>query len=77
MAAFAARDWDAMAQSRLENAASLAADRFYARWTGRNWAAMAEILTEDTFIDDTHRNVSNVGFWDGRDAVIANMQALV
>ncbi|OBK93883.1 BTAD domain-containing putative transcriptional regulator, partial [Mycobacterium sp. 1165178.9] len=62
---------------QLENAASRAEHRFFAYWNSRNWAAMAEILTEDSFIDDTQRNVANVGFWDGRDVVLANMRALV
>nr|WP_082929738.1 BTAD domain-containing putative transcriptional regulator [Mycobacterium sp. 1164966.3] len=64
-------------EPRLGNAASRAEQRFFACWAARNWAAMAETLTEDTFIDDTHRNVANVGLWDGRDVVIANMQTLV
>ncbi len=36
---------------------------------------IAEILADDSVVDD-HRRVVNVGFWDGRDAVIANMRAL-
>jgi class 3 adenylate cyclase len=61
---------------RLENAASRASDRFFASWTARDWTALAGILTEDTFIDDRNRPVANVGIWDGRGAVIANLQAL-
>jgi hypothetical protein len=60
----------------LENAASRAEHRFFAYWGARNWAAMADILTGDSFIDDSQRNAANVGFWDGRDVVIANLQAL-
>ena len=40
--------------------------------TGRR---LAEILTDESFIDD-RRPVVNAGLWDGRDAVIANLQAL-
>ncbi len=60
---------------RLENAASRAEERFFAYFGARNWAAMAEILADDTFIEDRHR-VVNVGFWEGRDVVIANLRAL-
>jgi hypothetical protein len=60
---------------RLENKASRAGDRFFAYFGTRNWAAIAEILTDDSFVDD-RRRVVNAGFWDGRDVVIANMRAL-
>ena len=60
---------------RLENAASRADDRFFARTRARNWAAAAEILADDSFVDD-RRRVVNIGVWDGRDAVIANIRAL-
>jgi hypothetical protein len=60
---------------RLENAATRAEDRFLAYFAARNWAALAEILTDESFIDD-RRPVVNAGLWDGRDAVIANLQAL-
>ena len=60
---------------RLENAATRADDRFFAYFAARNWAALAEILTDESFIDD-RRPVVNAGLWDGRDAVIANLQAV-
>jgi hypothetical protein len=60
---------------RLENAAIRADDRFFAYFRARNWAALAAILADDVFIDD-RRPVVNAGLWDGRDVVIANMQAL-
>jgi hypothetical protein len=60
---------------RLENAATRADDRFFAYFAARNWAALAEILTDESFIND-RRPVINAGLWDGRDAVIANLQAL-
>ncbi|MDQ1548298.1 MAG: hypothetical protein QOH69_3202, partial [Actinomycetota bacterium] len=60
---------------RLQNAASRADDRFFAYFGARDWAAIAEILADDSFVDD-RRRVVNVGLWDGRDAVIANMRAL-
>lgn len=60
---------------RLDNAASRAEDQLFARSGTRDWAAVAEILADNSFVDD-RRRVVNVGFWDGRDIVIANMQAL-
>jgi hypothetical protein len=60
---------------RLENAASRVNDRFFACFAARNWAAIAEILADGSFVDD-RRRVVNAGFWDGRDVVIANMQAV-
>ena len=59
----------------LENAATRADDRFFAYFAARNWAALGEILTDESFIDD-RRPVVNAGLWDGRDAVIANLQAV-
>ena len=60
---------------RLENAASRAHDRNFAYFRARNWAAIAELLTDDSFVDD-RRRVTSSGFWDGRDVVIANLRAL-
>ncbi|OBI24527.1 BTAD domain-containing putative transcriptional regulator, partial [Mycobacterium sp. E2238] len=60
---------------RLQNAASRAEDQLFARSAAHDWAAIAEILAEDSVVDD-RRRVVNVGFWDGREAVMANMQAL-
>uniref|UniRef100_UPI0035575A55 BTAD domain-containing putative transcriptional regulator n=1 Tax=Mycobacterium colombiense TaxID=339268 RepID=UPI0035575A55 len=60
---------------RLENAASQTDDRFFAYFGARDWEAMAEILADDSFIDD-RRRVVNVGVWRGRDVVIANIRAL-
>nr|WP_255396761.1 BTAD domain-containing putative transcriptional regulator [Mycobacterium sp. 852002-51613_SCH5001154] len=60
---------------QLENAASRAEDRLFARSAAGDWAAVAEILAGNSFVDD-HRRVVNVGVWDGRDAVMANMRAL-
>ena len=60
---------------RLENAASRADDRFFAYFRARNWAALAEILADESFIDD-RRPVVNAGLWDGRDVVIANLRAV-
>ena len=61
--------------TRLENAATRTDDRFFAYFAARNWAALAETLTDESFIDD-RRPVVNAGLWDGRDAVIANLQAV-
>ena len=44
-------------------------------FAARDWAALAEILTDESFIDD-RRPVVNAGLWNGRDAVITNLQAL-
>lgn len=60
---------------KLENAASHAEHRLLDRSSTHDWAAIAEILAPDSFVDD-RRRVVNVGFWDGRDAVMANMRAL-
>ena len=60
---------------RLENAATRAEDRFFAHYKAHDWAAIAEILADGTFIENRVR-VVNTGLWEGRDVVIANMQAL-
>ncbi|MCV7436618.1 AAA family ATPase [Mycobacterium seoulense] len=60
---------------RLENAASRAEDQLFARSAAGDWAAIAEILADDSLVED-RRRVVNVGVWDGRDAVMANMRAL-
>ncbi len=62
--------------SRLENAASRVDDRSFAYFGARNWTAMADILAEDSYVDD-RRRVVNVGSWNGRDVVIENMRALI
>ncbi|MGA8545923.1 MAG: BTAD domain-containing putative transcriptional regulator [Mycobacterium sp.] len=59
----------------LENAATRAEDRFFAYYKAHNWAAVAEILADDSFIDNRTPVVST-GLWEGRDVVVANMQAL-
>ncbi len=61
--------------TRLENAASRADDRFFALSRARNWPAAAEILADNSFVDD-RRRVVNIGVWDGRDGVMTNLQAL-
>lgn len=60
---------------RLGNAATRVAERFFANVHSRNWAAIAEILSHDSSLDD-RRRVVNGGLWDGRDVVIANMRAI-
>ena len=59
---------------RLENTAAQVYERFFAYFTVRNWAAMAEILADDSFLDD-RRRVVNAGFWRGRDVMIENLRA--
>lgn len=60
---------------RLENAASRADDRFFAHTRARDWAAAAELLSDNSFVGD-RRRVVNIGVWEGRDVVIANLRAL-
>ena len=50
-------------------------DRFFAHTRARNWAAAAEMLADNSFVDD-RRRVVNIGVWEGRDVVIANLRAL-
>nr|WP_241519449.1 BTAD domain-containing putative transcriptional regulator [Mycobacterium paraense] len=59
---------------RLENAASQAYERFRTCFAARDWAAMAEVLTADTSVDD-HRRVVNAEMRRGRDVELANMRA--
>ncbi|OBA73140.1 regulator [Mycobacterium sp. 1554424.7] len=60
---------------RLENAAAQADSHFFAHIRARNWAAAAEILTDNSLVED-RRRVVNIGVWQGRDVVIANLRAL-
>ncbi|OBK24095.1 hypothetical protein A5634_04280 [Mycobacterium asiaticum] len=60
---------------RLENTAIRAGARLFGHYRHRDWNAIAQALTDDTSVDD-RRRVANAGCWLGRDAVIANMQAL-
>ena len=60
---------------RLENAASRLTERFLSHFASRSWDAIAEMMADNSCIDD-RRRVVNAGFWDGRDVVIANMRAL-
>ena len=60
---------------RLENAASRVYEHYKKCFAGRDWAAMARILTEDIFTDD-RRRVVNAGVLQGRDVVLADMRAL-
>ena len=59
---------------RLENAASQAYERFRRHFAARDWAAMAELLTAETSVDD-HRRVVSAEIRRGRDVEIANMRA--
>nr|WP_197515068.1 AAA family ATPase [Mycobacterium sp. 1245805.9] len=59
---------------QLENAASQAYERFRTYFAARDWAAMAELLTADTSVED-HRRVVNAEVRRGRDVEIANMRA--
>jgi DNA-binding SARP family transcriptional activator len=58
----------------LENAASRVDDRYSACLRARDWVALAEILADDTFLDD-RRRVVGIGVRQGRDVQIADMRA--
>ena len=60
---------------RLENAASQVAERVFGYARAGDWEAMAEILPDDSFVDD-RRPVVNAGLWRGRDVMVANLRAL-
>src|ERR1700739_2901616 len=58
-----------------ENAASQVNGRFWTYFAARDWDAMAELLADDTSMDD-RRRVVNAGVLHGRDVQIANMRAV-
>jgi DNA-binding SARP family transcriptional activator len=60
---------------RLENAASQVTERFWSYYAACNWDAVADTLAENITHDD-RRRVLNSGLRRGRDAQIANMQAV-
>ena len=60
---------------RLENAAGQVYERFWTCLEARDWAAMAEIMTDDISTDD-RRRVVGAGVRHGRDAQIADMRAV-
>ena len=59
---------------RLENAASRVTAQMQAHYVARDWAAIADLLSDDTVMDD-RRNVVNVGRSRGRDIALVNMRA--
>jgi class 3 adenylate cyclase len=61
---------------RLENAASRMYDRFNAYLAAHDWDAMAAMVTDDACNDDRRRVVSG-GIQRGRDALIANLRAVI
>lgn len=66
---------DSSSTTQLANAASRADGRFFAHFTARDWAALGETLADACLVDD-RRSVVNVGSWNGRDDVVANLRAL-
>ena len=60
---------------RLENAATQLGERQLAHFAARDWAAMTELLADDTSTDD-RRRVVNAGIQHGRDVDVATMRAL-
>ena len=59
---------------RLENVAARVYEHFFACYASRDWAALATILTEDSYLEDRRRGV-NAGRWDRRDVFIENFRA--
>src|SRR5262249_60268264 len=60
---------------QLESTASQTYERFWTSFANRDWTATAQILSADTTFDD-RRRVVNAGVRHGRDAGIADMQAI-
>jgi hypothetical protein len=60
---------------RLENAAGQVTQRFWIHFAARDWAALAETLADDHYSDDRRRVVGS-GVRPGREALIADMQAI-
>lgn len=60
---------------RLDNATNRVVDRYLAHFATRDWDVMADALAEHVSTDD-RRRVVNAGARSGRDAEIANMQAM-
>src|SRR5262249_3817687 len=60
---------------RLDNTAARVNEHFAEYFAARDWAAVAEILSDDNFLDD-RRHVVNGGLWHGRDAVIEYLRAV-
>ena len=60
---------------RLENAAGRVADRFLAHFAAGDWDAMAEIFAEN-MCNENRRRVVSTGVFNGRDAQMANVQAI-
>lgn len=60
---------------QLENAASRAYDRFNRAFNLRDWAAVSDLLADQTSTDD-RRHVINAGIRRGRDAALAETRAV-
>lgn len=60
---------------RLDNAASQVVERLLANFGSCQFDLIAEILADDSFVDD-RRRIINAGRWQGREIVIENMRAL-
>lgn len=59
----------------LENAASRVTERFWDKFAQRDWASMAQILTDDSSSED-RRHVVGSGVLRGREADIADLRAI-
>lgn len=61
---------------RLENIASLSTVRYWDRIGAQDWATLGTMMTEDSCSDD-RRRIINAGIRHGKDAEIADLQAIV
>ncbi|OBI83885.1 BTAD domain-containing putative transcriptional regulator [Mycobacterium asiaticum] len=61
---------------RLENIASLSTVRYWDRIGAQDWATLGAMMTEDTCSND-RRRIINAGIRHGKDAEIADLQAIV
>ena len=61
--------------ARLENMASQVAERYWKCFSARDWAALAQIVTED-FINDDRRRLVGAGSQEGSKAVMADMRVI-
>ena len=59
---------------RLENSAGRMVERYFAYFSARDWAAIAEMLADDICMDD-RRRVVNTGIRHGREAEMAGLRA--
>jgi hypothetical protein len=59
---------------RLQNTAARVYEHWFASYASRDWTAMANMLTDNSYLEDRRRGV-NAGRWAGRDVFIENFRA--